>query len=432
MEHKNIELRSEEVQELIGKVPSKITRNGIGVISLIIVFLFIGSFFFKYPDIITGRLTLSAENPSADIQARVDGKIIQIFVVDKQNVTKDETLAIIENTANFSDVLTLKKYINDVLFTAHPSDSVFLLFNPNNELSVGELQVHYSKLLKKLTDYKDFTKLDFNLRKAKNIEQQILIYKKQLSSYQRQLKLSYRNLTLGKKIISRDSSLLKKDFLSQADFEKSESVFLQKEFDIEDAHSGVSSTELQISNLEQQIFDLTLQQSEEKHQLETNLKEIIENLNAQVALWEQNYVLKSPISGKVNFLKFWSTTQNCKQGETVFFVIPKEESRLVGQAEITVSGAGKVVVGQNVNIKFDDFPETEYGMVKGKVESVSLVRSKEFYSVRVIFPDSLHTSYKKTLPFIRNMQGNADIITEDLPFIVRIINPLKTIFYNNF
>ncbi|NPA45168.1 MAG: hemolysin D, partial [Chlorobi bacterium] len=52
----NIEIRSEEVEEIIGTPPAKIVRIGITVIFLIITFLLIGSFFFKYPDIITARI----------------------------------------------------------------------------------------------------------------------------------------------------------------------------------------------------------------------------------------------------------------------------------------------------------------------------------------------------------------------------------------
>ena len=97
-----------------------------------------------------------------------------------------------------------------------------------------------------------------------------------------------------------------------------------------------------------------------------------------------------------------------------------------------MSGSGKIKAGHAVNIKFDDFPDTQFGMVRGTVESISLVQSDEFYIVRVNLPDSLHTNYKKTLPFKQNMTGSAEILTDELPLAARIINPIKSLFYEKF
>ena len=46
---KDIELRSEAVQEVMGHVPSWIVRWGITVLSLVVLMLVVGSFFFRYP-----------------------------------------------------------------------------------------------------------------------------------------------------------------------------------------------------------------------------------------------------------------------------------------------------------------------------------------------------------------------------------------------
>ena len=48
---KDIELRSEAVQEVMGHVPSWIVRWGITVLSLVVLMLVVGSFFFRYPDV---------------------------------------------------------------------------------------------------------------------------------------------------------------------------------------------------------------------------------------------------------------------------------------------------------------------------------------------------------------------------------------------
>ena len=73
----NIELRSDSVQEILGKMPSWIIRVGSGLIFLVVLILVIGSWFFSYPEIIESKLVLTTENPPAELIARSNGKIVE-------------------------------------------------------------------------------------------------------------------------------------------------------------------------------------------------------------------------------------------------------------------------------------------------------------------------------------------------------------------
>lgn len=48
--------------------------------------------------------------------------------------------------------------------------------------------------------------------------------------------------------------------------------------------------------------------------------------------------------------------------------------------------------------------------------------------VEVTFPKGLITNYNKQLPISREMQAQADIVTEELRLIERFFMPLKKIF----
>ena len=58
MNEDNIELRSEELQEIIGRMPSRIERYGIIVIACVVLVIFVGSFFFKYPDTLDAKVVI--------------------------------------------------------------------------------------------------------------------------------------------------------------------------------------------------------------------------------------------------------------------------------------------------------------------------------------------------------------------------------------
>lgn len=113
-------------------------------------------------------------------------------------------------------------------------------------------------------------------------------------------------------------------------------------------------------------------------------------------------------------------------------IIPKNQGKMIGKLTLSFKGAGKVKKGQQVNIKFSNYPYLEYGMVRGVVESISLVPEDQNYIVEVSLPDSLTTFYGKTLSFTQEMQGSAEIITEDKRLLEQILRPIKYVFTKNF
>lgn len=82
----NIELRSEAVQEILGRPPKWIIRWGITVILIIIAGIFIGSYFVKYPEVIASTIEVSTENLPAHLVARSSGKIDSLFVKENESV----------------------------------------------------------------------------------------------------------------------------------------------------------------------------------------------------------------------------------------------------------------------------------------------------------------------------------------------------------
>lgn len=66
-----------------------------------------------------------------------------------------------------------------------------------------------------------------------------------------------------------------------------------------------------------------------------------------------------------------------ESGATVFVVGPEEESLPVGTALLPLQGSGKVKAGQRVNLRLNNYPDQEFGYVKGKVKSVSPCRRRK-------------------------------------------------------
>ncbi|MNY58537.1 hypothetical protein D3C86_1948840 [compost metagenome] len=86
-------------------------------------------------------------------------------------------------------------------------------------------------------------------------------------------------------------------------------------------------------------------------------------------------------------------------------------------------------MGQRVNIRLANFPDREFGVLKGEIKNISLVPDKEGnLLIDVALPNGLKTSYNKQIAFQQEMKGNAEIVTEDLRLIERILYQFKSIF----
>ena len=102
------ELRSEEIQDIIGKMPHWIIRQGTAVLFAVIILLFAGAYFMHYPDIIITNVNITSSNPPVKLVAQASGKIRQIFIQDNKQVIKNESLCLLENPADYRDILFLK------------------------------------------------------------------------------------------------------------------------------------------------------------------------------------------------------------------------------------------------------------------------------------------------------------------------------------
>jgi hypothetical protein len=103
-------------------------------------------------------------------------------------------------------------------------------------------------------------------------------------------------------------------------------------------------------------------------------------------------------------------------------------AQIVGSVYLTAKGLGKVEKGQRVNVRLHAYPDQEFGWLEGVVERVeNAPDANGFYVVKVLFPKGLVTNYGKSLPASLQLEGTAEIITEDLRLIVRFFNPLKKI-----
>ncbi|MEZ5196412.1 MAG: HlyD family efflux transporter periplasmic adaptor subunit [Bacteroidales bacterium] len=391
--------------------------------------ILIGSWFFKYPDFIDSNIEITTTNPPADIIAKANGKLVHIFISDNEFVSLGAVLAVIENPAEYTDVLKLSSQLEAFSHQSLKIDSVIISDgNMNEGLTLGELQVHFSRFLTAYSEFLNFRSLAIYKKKIESLKQQ---YKNQQlfynRSWQQQLTLE-KDFELSKKEHERFEALFQDQTIPEAEYEKIKSKFLLKQYTLEGAKTNLANIQIQISQLENNILDLQLQQEQMKNQLLQNLEENYDNLLGQIDIWEDKYLLKSPIDGNCTFTKYWNINQNVTSGEKVMTIIPNGKPDIIGKLLLPIQGSGKVKTGQKVNVKLQNYPYMEYGMVSGFVKKISLVPSDSYYYVEVVFPSGLKTNYGEELKFSQSLQGSAEIITNEMRLLHRLIQPIRSIW----
>jgi multidrug resistance efflux pump len=426
----SIELRSDEVQEILGTPPKWIVRWGITIISLAVGILLAGSYFYKYPDLISSRITVLSENPPVQIVAKSNGKIDQLIVSNNEMVNQGEILAVIENPANYNDAyrLLLKLDSIDPYFES-PERFQFISFDEN--YSLGQYHSFFSSFVSQLRSYQTFLTFNPYDQRIQSLRKQVADYKVYFDKSRDQISVLRQDYELAFGQFARDSALYRQQLLSESDYEKSRATMLKQKLAYQQAMTELANIQMTMNNLQEQIKEQQILKAENENQLLAVLKERHDNLKNQLVSWEQAFILKTPIEGQVTFTNVWSANQYVTTGDVVFTVVPDEEQNIIGRALVPIAGAGKIEPGQRVNIKLDNYPHMEFGIVEGKINNISKVpvntEAGAFYTVEISLVNNLVTNYNRELPFNQEMQGTAEIVTKDRRLIERIVDPIISI-----
>ncbi|HJV78975.1 MAG TPA: HlyD family efflux transporter periplasmic adaptor subunit [Paludibacter sp.] len=429
-ESDKIELRSEEVQEILSRPPHALIRYGISVICGVMIILFTGSFFFRYPDVVQGDVIITTENPPVWLVAKSTGKIKELLCCDKQYVNQGDVLAVIDNPALTSDVQLVNRLLSKVVVTDLnfyiPNELLFQSFE------LGTLQSNFSAFTKAAMNYDNFLTLNLTTQEKSSVQKQIVNRTVYASNLQKQVEMKQRELAIAKSAYARDKSLFSQKIISASDMETAEQTYLNKQQELQQLQTSMSLENVESSQMKESVNKLSLQYLQEKHQLFSELKSAQRELLAAIENWQQSYLLVASQSGVVTFNTFWKRNQYINAGDKVFAIVSRKPGQLIGKIKVPASGSGKVKVGQMVNIKVAGYPYLEYGLLQAKTTGKSLVSTNDYYAVEVAFPKGLRSTVNKELKFTGELSGTAEVITENRTLIERIYTPLRLLANKSF
>jgi multidrug efflux pump subunit AcrA (membrane-fusion protein) len=421
-----IELRSEEVQEILTKVPHSIIRYGNAVFLLIILLLLFLTWFIKYPDIIVSQGIITTAVPPQKEYSKITATIQHLLVNNDENVKNGDVVAILQNAANYEDVLLLEKVLDTISYDKEsftfPVDSLPILF-------LGDLEIPFSVFENAYIQYQ----LNKELLPFDNDELANEATRIQLQSQLRNLisrkQIQQTELDFKKKELDRNKKLYEKGVIAAQEYEFKQLEYAQQERSYQSVDASISQLRNRLSNTTTSLVAIKINRSRENLQLYKTLIQSFTQLKKAVSDYEQLYILRATIDGRLGFTKYWKEEEQVNQGDLLFTVFPVNYDSYIATLKTPMLNSGKLKQGQKTFLKLQNFPEAEFGVLEGKVNTISQTPDADgFYYVQVSLSDTLITSYKKEIQLQQETTVIAETITEDLRLIERFFYQFKEVF----
>ncbi len=417
--------RSEEVQSIIERMPTYWTRwvaLCVGVLMGIILLL---GFLIQYPDTVDGEISVTAVTAPVRLVANTSGRLT-LLEPDRTQITRGTVISYIESGADYRHIL----WVDSLLGNAGMPEKGYGMLP--DSLLLGDVSTSYNSFMLASLQYQRLQNSDIYETMRQNLRNQIKSDKLVIENLDGEVELKSKILKDSEERLAKDSILLEKEVISEHDYRQQRASHLSLKETLLNLQSSRLSKESQVSANLLEIQRIELEEMENKEKAYAELVTQRNTLSNAVTLWKERYLQYSPVEGELQYLGFWRDNSFVQSGRELFSVIP-DRNNILGEVMIPSFGAGKVETGQTVNVKINNYPYDEYGLLKGAVSSISRITNKietangtgDAYLVAVSFPEGTTTNFGKFLPLDFESKGTAEIITKRKRLIERLFDNLK-------
>lgn len=428
--------RTEEIQHIIDRMP---TKFGFWITYLVLFMLgalLIFGWIIKYHDVASGVITINTENAPVKLIANTSGRV-KLLRKTNEHINRDEVVAYVQNPANLQDVVSIKHFIDTFKISGERDLLKMKGYLFSKKFTLGELSTRYFQFLSAMNLLANYQKDQIYFKQEQSLKRILAEYTHKLRSVISKNIHNSKNTSFYKKFSQRDSLLLTKKVISEAEFNRSELNYLASLSAKESSDFERSGLLQEIERTNSSLQQISIEKEEKFIQLKLELESAASALKDEIKIWEERYLFKSPFKGRLQFLRFWVDNQFLRAGENVFTVV-SDDNLSYGQVNLPIQGSGKVKIGQDVVIKLDNYPYMEYGSLIGKVKGISLTTHVEStsngdiesYLISVTLPRTLVTNYGRKLEKTHEIKGMAEIITNERRLIQRVFDNLKYLIQN--
>ncbi|UQA77520.1 HlyD family secretion protein [Sphingobacterium siyangense] len=410
------DIHSEDLQDIIAKPPSWLLRWGITFILLTVLIILGMSVFIRYPETVETKIKFNTTDAPKVISAKVNGSLIKILKKEGEWAEEGSTLAYLESTADHDQIIILLNKLQQIRQKPNATYNLEELIEPN-KLNLGELQGAYQNFYLSYLSYISARDQGIYQKRKSVINQEVTNVNEQFKKNSESYELQKKQLELAEREYEKYKLLAQKKVISPSELQQKESLLLAK-------RQMIPQMENSLINYEGNILSKNKELAEIENQIEEEHKKFVQALNSFISEaenWKKQYVMTSPVGGKLIYGEFLQTNQQVTIGQKLFYINPKSE-KYYGEVLLPQIASAKVKKGQKVLIKVNGYPYEEYGYLHGKVNYISDIPIQDSVFFTTISLDT--TNLNPLIQLKPGLFGNGKIITEDRSIFRRIWNNL--------
>lgn len=414
-----LDVRSEEVQEIIGRPPHWLVRWGITAFFGVLGLVLLSAAVIKYPEVIHAPLQLTAIHAPQSLESRVNGKIVQLTVDNSAVVEQGTILAWLESTARHSEVLHLSEkteQIRDELLNGNRSNITEIDLAAFGNL--GELQNIFQGFEQAWREYRSYQSGAFYSLQREILVQELEFTQQLLEMLHQQKNIHQVDYELAEQEYEMQKQLANKDLIAPIEFARAERELASRQLPLQQTESAIISNHVSRAAKEKEIMELDRRIDEQRSVFLQSLN----LMKSAIEEWKRTHLIVAPFSGRVVYAGIVQENQTVASGQELFYLQPGNTTWF-GELSVSQQSFGRVEEGQRVMVRFSGYPYHEFGSVYGEVEYFSEFPVRDsLFLAKVHFSEGLLTSYGHNIPPRNGMIGQAEIITQDVRLLERVYN----------
>lgn len=396
----------------------------------------------------SGRLVPQGE--SYKVHPTISGKVARLLVREGQLIKAGQPIAELDDTLALNRVEALKQeqanYEKELLQTESLIDKTQLEAQTRYAIANAEIQAQEAAIAQAQAKITGQQTIITQAQDRASVSQKLL------NELQTDANAHKERLGRLKYLVEEGALAREQLFQAQQQFSDRQRAITQQQGDIQqtqteakrlrsDLQQAIAESRRMRAELSQryaQRHNTTIQAQQTIQQLLMQRTQLIAKIQQtqkqqEAAKAELNQLtLRAPIDGTVLALNVRNSGEVVQAGQTIA-ELASQKAPLILAAALPTREAGFVKVGDTVQVKFDAFPYQDYGILTGKVQSISPdakvdERQGAFYRVDIALD---HRSLSQAIPLKPGQTATAEIIIRRRHIADILLDPIRQLQKTN-
>ena len=412
-------------ESFIDNMPTRSINLFLWCVIILFSIVLCGFLLVERPDIVQGKIKLVANNQPFELLAPQAGKLI-LLKRPNEPIGVGQDIAYVSSPTDYG-------VVND-LITLLNKRNYYCIYNQlkNDQVAkkMGLLSNSCMNLRSIIYKYMTYDEKSLFAESKTQLESEIAALDKQIDLKKQFLDLGHNAIKVAQLAFIEDSMLYSKGVVTKMDYERSYKTLLGQKEHLLEAENILLTYNREKTIKVLKLSELTVDNVNSRETLRQEIEQGISSLQNDIQIWCRQYVISSPIDGKMELIASVEERQFVKQDAPVIRILPNDED-VVGQVMITTKESNGICKNSQVKVYLDSYPDAQNGYLLGSISDISssvytVQTGESFFWAKVSIDFKQQPSFHGKFQFVHGMTGRVEIIIKEKNLMTQICNILST------